>query len=250
MEGLGLTVNLDCFQGPFDLLYHLIEKNEVDIHDIPIAEITDQYMDFINRAGCNMELTSEFLVMAATLLEIKSKMLLPRPKDESGDELDPREALAERLLEYQRFKKIADMLRTQAGIGETYIFKSPETETLAALRPEENTAVSELLAHITPERLSAIFDEVMCRRELKTDKVRAGFSGVKRDFYTVETKCAYIESLLFTQQKINFTQLFMSCETREEMVVTFLALLELVRYEKVTITQERIFEDIVVEAVK
>ena len=106
-----MTVKLESFSGPLDLLYHLIEKNEIDIYDIPIAELTDQYIEFINlEENKNMDGMSEFIVMAATLIEIKSRMLLPKPETEEQEE-DPREELVQRLIEYKKYKSVVDLLK-------------------------------------------------------------------------------------------------------------------------------------------
>ena len=121
------TFHLEAFNGPLELLMHLIEKNKIDIYDIPIAELTRQYLDYLEAMReMDMEVTSSFLVMAATLLQIKSRMMLPKKKaEESGEEEDPRQELVERLLEYRRFKKVSEVLGSMADLQEHFVGRAP-----------------------------------------------------------------------------------------------------------------------------
>ena len=122
-----LSYKLEKFEGPLDLLLHLIEKNKVNIYDIPIAEITDQYMEYVRQMDEeNLDVVSEFLVMAATLLEIKAKMLLPAEVDEEGEEIDPRADLVERLLEYKLYKCMAEQLKGRQGEAERSLYREAD----------------------------------------------------------------------------------------------------------------------------
>ena len=174
-----VTLKLENFEGPISLLYHLIEKNKIDIYDIPIAEITRQYMAVLDDAKRrDMEIMSEFLVMAASLLEIKSRLLLPRPKKENEEEEeDPREELIRKLIEYKRFKDAAKELKNREKRAAYTIYKKPDS-SLAMFKEEEKAEIDEILRGITFEDLLKAYEDVVKRKELKTDKVRSGFKAV------------------------------------------------------------------------
>ena len=123
---MGIEVKLEVFEGPLDLLLHLIEKNKIDIYDIPIAEITDQYMEYVNRMNtADLDTMSDFLLVAAQLINIKSRMLLPKEEKENGEEIDPREELVNRLLEYKMYKYSVGLLKGREDLASTFIFKDP-----------------------------------------------------------------------------------------------------------------------------
>lgn len=245
-----VNLSLESFQGPLDLLIHLIDKNEVDIYDIPIAELTDQYIDYIKSfTEKNMESMSEFVLMAATLIEIKSKMLLPKAYDEqAGDEEDPRAALVERLIEYKRFKSVISDLKDREEKAEKVFFKEYDRsiENLIGYEPEID--FEELLGGLTSDELYKAFQDVISRRELKTDKVRSSFKSVVKDLYTVEEKIEYIENLLLLYPSVKFNSIFSYNSSRIEKIVTFLALLELIKVKKVYISQKGIFGEILIQS--
>ena len=153
-----VTIRLDAFEGPMDLLYHLIEKNEIDIYDIPIASLTDQYLAYLDAAeDRNMDGMSEFLVMAATLLEIKSKLLLPKPKKEAEEEgPDPRAELVERLLEYKKIKGVTAEWKARAEEAARLLYK-PADKAIAKLRREEDQPLEDFLMGVTMEDLYLAF---------------------------------------------------------------------------------------------
>lgn len=184
-----VTIRLDAFEGPMDLLYHLIEKNEIDIYDIPIASLTDQYLAYLDAAeDRNMDGMSEFLVMAATLLEIKSKLLLPKPKKEAEEEgPDPRAELVERLLEYKKIKGVTAEWKARAEEAARLLYK-PADKAIAKLRREEDQPLEDFLMGVTMEDLYLAFQEVMQRKESKVDHVRSSFRAVERDLFTIQDK--------------------------------------------------------------
>lgn len=240
-----VTIRLDAFEGPMDLLYHLIEKNEIDIYDIPIASLTDQYLAYLDAAeDRNMDGMSEFMVMAATLLEIKSKLLLPKPKKEDEEEgPDPRAELVERLLEYKKIKGVTAEWKARAEEAARLLYK-PADKAIAKLRREEDQPLEDFLMGVTMEDLYLAFQEVMQRKESKVDHVRSSFRAVERDLFTIQDKMDYIRDLLILQPQITFFGIFRRKARKMEKVVTFLALLELIKRKEVRITQRETFSEI------
>ncbi len=239
---MAYQIKIEVFEGPFDLLFHLIEKNEVDIYDIPIAEITEQYLEYISvMQMLDLEIASEFLVMAAQLLAIKARMLLPRPTaldEESPEEdYDPRDELVERLLEYKKFKAIADCLQERETFMNRVYTRPNEDEMFLHLFSEENP-----LEGITMENLLAALQEVLDR---VAERDLAG--EISRDEVTVKDKMKEIMRRLFFQSRgIAFKDLFRPGTSRVEIIVTFLALLELIRVGRIKAYQSRAFDDIMV----
>ncbi|MBO8168304.1 MAG: segregation/condensation protein A [Thermoanaerobacteraceae bacterium] len=236
---MGYKIKLDIFEGPFDLLFHLIEKNEIDIYDIPIAEITRQYLDYLYAMEqLDLEITSEFLVMAATLLSIKAKMLLPRQPQEDAEEeegVDPREELVERLLEYKKYKQVAGYLeRREKEAAKVYPREINVEEVAAAFaddNPLEGVELTDLLDALV---------QVMARV-----KEKEPFARITREEITIRDKVVQIQQELNRRKNgMLFSELFSKQASRVEIVVTFLALLELMRLGKVLARQSRNFGDI------
>ena len=176
-----LSVKLDTFEGPLDLLLHLIDKNKVNIYDIPIAQITDQYMEYVGKMEKeDLELVSEFLVMAATLLSIKAKMLLPAEKDEEGEAADPREELVARLVEYKLYKTMAQELKECYLGADRTMFKEPTIPREVAAY-QEPVDLDGLLDGITLQKLQDVFQMVMRRQVDKIDPIRSKFGNIKQD---------------------------------------------------------------------
>ena len=241
-----MTVRLDSFSGPMDLLYHLIEKNEIDIYDIPIAELTDQYMEFISREeNKNMDGMSEFVVMAADLIEIKSRMLLPKVQTEEQE--DPREELVQKLLEYKKFKGVTEILQQRCETASKMFFREPDI-IIPELSKRDELTVEECLNGLTMADLYRAFRDVMIRREKKVDRIRSGFKSVKHDNFTVDEKIVSLRSILKVTPRVKFYDMFTDTSTREEILVTFLALLELIRHHSVLIEQNDIFGEIMIYA--
>lgn len=245
-----ITVRLDAFEGPFDLLFHLIEKNKIDIYDIPIAKLTEQYLDFLEKAEeRDMDEMSRFLVMAATLLEIKSRMLLPRKKMQQEEEeyADPREELVEKLLEYRKFKEISKSLKEREDIWAKRLFKETDISLIAtAKEPIEPTA---FLQGLTMEDIYRTFEEVMKKRRLKTDTVQNSFQRVEKDRFTIQEQMEYIRDVLKMNPKTTFEAIFRKGAAKIEVVVTFLALLEMMRQREVILTQKHNFDAIMIQRV-
>lgn len=239
-----VNIKLEAFEGPIELLYHLIEKNKIDIYDIPISSLTEQYLEIIGGDTYrNMDNISEFMVMAATLLEIKSKMLLPKPPAEDEEEEDPRARLVEKLLEYKKFKNISEDLRTRQEQA-AHVFYKEGNVPEEFIKYKEPVDINEVLNGVTIDDIFNAFKEVMNRRENKVDRVRSGFKSVERDRFTVEEKISYITDLLTLSPKVSFYRMFRRGSSKNEKVVTFLALLELIKLKKVSFSQNEIFGDI------
>ena len=241
-----LSVKLQVFEGPLDLLLHLIDKNKVNIYDIPIAEIANQYMEYVQAMDKeDLDVVSDFLVMAATLLDIKSRMLLPAEKGEDGEEEDPRQELVERLLEYKMYKYMAGELKDRQVDAQRSFFK-PETipEEVAKYRPPVD--LNELLSGLTLVKLNDIFQAVLKRQEDKIDPVRSKFGKIEREPFRVSDKIIQIVDLAAKQGRMSFRGLLGAQTGRVELVVTFLAVLELMKMGSVTLTDEG--EDLILEA--
>jgi len=243
---MDISLKLDTFEGPIELLYHLIEKNEIDIHDIPIAQLADQYIEIIKDFPPDMESLSSFLVMAATLLEIKSKLLLPPKKKDDEEALDPREELVRRLLEYKKFREISEILKSKGSELGTAVFKEMD-KTVSGLFELPPGEVSEVLDGVSLNSLFDVFIDVLNRKELKVDKIRSSFGSVKRDEFTIEEKINHLKSILKFRKKISFREVFENFSDKGEVIVTFLALLELIKQKEVRIKQTDIFKDIEIE---
>ena len=241
-----MEIKLDAYEGPLELLLTLIQRHKIDIYDIPIASLTDQYLQEIANLPPDMGQLSEFLVMAATLLEIKSKMLLPRPKLETTDEPeDPREALVQKLLAYKQAQALAGELRGLTPEGER--LTGAGDRTLLEQIKQNGDHVPELDANeISVARLLDIFAGVMSRKEDRRDTVRANYGKMPRDRFTVEEKVNHMRQLLNTYGQISLQFLFTDCHSKSEMVVTFLALLEMVRQGEITASQPEPFGDAVI----
>ena len=242
-----VTLKLENFEGPIGLLYHLIEKNKIDIYDIPIAEITRQYMEVINDAQKrNMEVMSEFLIMAASLLEIKSRMLLPKPKNEEEEEgEDPREELIRKLIEYKKFKEAAEAFKEREESASYTVFKKPDI-SLEMFKEKEKQEIDEILKGVTFNDLMKAYQDVMSRKELKVDRVRSSFKAVVHDNFTISDKITYIKEMLIISPVVKFWEIFREDTTRAEIVVTFLAMLELIKTKAVDISQSENFGEIII----
>lgn len=176
-----LSYKLEKFEGPLDLLLHLIEKNKVSIYDIPIFEITNQYMEYVNAMEEeDLDIVSEFLVMTATLLDIKSRLLLPAEKDENGDEIDPREELVTRLVEYKTYKSLGEQLKSRQLLASRLLYKDPTIpDEVSKYEPPVN--VQDMLSKVTLERLQEIYRMVTRRQVDKIDPVRSKFGNIEKD---------------------------------------------------------------------
>ena len=193
---MGISVKLEAFEGPLDLLLHLIDKNKVNIYDIPIVEITRQYMEYIQEmTRRDLNVMSEFLVMAATLLDIKSKMLLPKEVNEEGEEEDPRQELVEKLLEYKLYKYMSYELREKQQDASFAMYKPPTIpKEVSAYRPE--VKVEELLDGITLQRMHGIFKDIMRRQKDRVDPVRSSFGTLEKEEVDMDATWERVEAYI------------------------------------------------------
>lgn len=241
---MSIDIKLEAFEGPLDLLLHLITRDEIDISDIPIVSITTQYLEAIgNLEDIDLELATEFIVMASTLLEIKSKMLLPDTRDVDIYEYsaeDPRQELVKRLMEYKRFKDMANALRETEGTLDNVVFREQDDLSIYVRNVPTNLLNTSMDSTLLIEAVKRLLIKMN-----RFDEVRQGyFKDIKRDVYTVDDKIARVRSRLKSQDSFCFTMLFDESITKEEVVVTFLALLELLKLKEITIVQTELFGEI------
>lgn len=241
---MDLTVKLQVFEGPLDLLLHLLEKNKVNIYDIPIAEITNQYLEYIaEMQRQDLNVMSEFLVMAATLIDIKSRMLLPAEKTEDEEEVDPRAELVQQLLEYKMFKCIANELKDKQIDAERVMFKAP-TIPKEVRDYEEPINLEELVSDVTLKKLNDIFKSIIRKQADKIDPIRSKFGKIEKEEVSLEEKMTYLEAYCTTHKQFSFRGLLEAQSSKVEVIVTFLAILELMKMGKIYIEQENTFDDI------
>lgn len=244
---MSIPIKLEVFEGPLDLLLHLIDKHKLNIYDIPIVIITDQFLDYIQQLEeRNMEVMSEFIEMAATLINIKSKMLLPVEKKNQEEESDPREELVNKLIEYKKFRYIRDKLKDKQMDAKKVIFKEP-TIPIEILNYEEKVDVGEILSDIDFSMIYNIFKSVMKKQHKKIDPIRSNFGEIVREEYTINDKIEYITNLSKHYQSISFRDLLESQVSKIEIIVTFLAILELIKMSKISIVQKENFDDIIIK---
>ena len=238
-----IDVKLDAFEGPLDLLLHLIEKNKVNIYDIPIVEITDQYMEYLHsmEEGESMDSLSEFLVMAATLLQIKSKMLLP--KEEKEEEEDPREELVRRLMEYKMFKYAAMELK-DLSVDAQKVFYREESVPREIREYQEPVVPEEIVGDLSLTKLNEVFQMVIRRKKDMEDPVRSRFGKIQKEKYRVEDRMKDIRKTIRGFKRINFRTLLDIQPSREKVIVTFLAVLELMKMGELQVSQEGNFAEI------
>jgi segregation and condensation protein A len=237
-EGSGITIRLDAFEGPLDLLLHLIKREEIDIWNIPIAHITEQYLAYLQiMKELNINVAGEWLMTAASLILIKSKMLLPKdPVTESQVEEseDPRTELVYQLLEHQKFKNAAEMLYTREEV-ENAVWNKP---------PEDVLEDSNEVVAVTLFDILRAFHEVVLRFESQR------LLEVEQEEVSIEQKIADLRRLLIVHDKILFSTFFTQIRSKKHLIVTFLALLELVRLHEVWLYQKNAFDEIHISKLK
>ncbi len=245
-----LEFKLEKFEGPLDLLLHLIDKNKVDIYDIPIAQITDQYMDYVRQMQEeDMDVMSEFLVMAATLLDIKCRMLLPKEVDEEGEEEDPRAELVQKLLEYKMYKYMSAELREMSdGADQTVYRKKNLPKEVRNYMPPIN--YEELIGDTTLARLNDIFQDILKRQKYRVDPVRSQFGRIEKEEVDLSAKELYIKAYLNTHRNTDFRTLLEAQGSKDEVIVTFLVVLELMKTGNIEVTQEETFGKISIRVLK
>ncbi|SDZ91991.1 condensin subunit ScpA [Lachnospiraceae bacterium NK3A20] len=244
-----LEFKLEKFKGPLDLLLHLIDKDKVDIYDIPIAEITDQYMDYVNQMHEeDMNVMSEFLVMAATLLDIKCRMLLPKEVDEQGEEIDPRDELVQKLLEYKMYKYMAQELRECETMASHNMYRTKKLpKEVASYIPPIN--YDELIGDTTLATLNDIFRDILKRQKFRVDPVRSHFGKIEAETIDLDAKELYIKAYLNKNRRTSFCKLLENNASRDEVIVTFLVILELIKTSNIRVQQDELFGDITIETI-
>ena len=243
---MALPVKIENFEGPLDLLLHLIDVNKFNIFDIPIVEITEQYMEFVrNMETKDLNIMSEFLVMAATLLEIKAKMLLPVEVDEDGEEIDPREELVQKLLEYKMYKYMSYELKDRMQDAAKAMYKQPTIpeEVEGYIEPVD---LEKLIGNLTLKKLNDIFQSVMKRQNEKVDPIRSKFGKIEKEEVSLEEKLDFVESYAREHGTFSFKKMLEGQTSKMQIVVTFLAILELMKTGKIVIRQEETFADIII----
>ncbi|MCY6483775.1 segregation/condensation protein A [Clostridium aestuarii] len=243
-----LNIKIENFEGPFDLLLHLIKKNEMDVYDIKIHEITAQYLRYINNMReIDLEVTSEFIVIAATLLEIKSKMLLPKAskEEDSEDENDPRKELISKLLEYKKFKLVADFLKEKEEQSGITFKKKPEI--IEEKKEKEDN--KDILKDITILELFNIYNDLITRYNNKMNTENVIEKEIPLDKFKVEDKMIEISKQLAKNKRMKFSNFIYESSSKIETVVAFLALLELIKLRAISAIQENSFNEIFIEEI-
>ncbi len=234
-----MDFKINEFEGPLDLLLHLIKESKMNIMDIEIEKITEQYMNYLDlQEKMNLEIASEYLVMASELIELKSKLLLPNPKNEEGEGEDPREELVNRLLEYQAYKEITKVLQDKENLRKEIYTKAPENIRNYV---EEDVSIT---TDVTLDDLVEAFKKYLERKkETKPLQTKITVNEV-----TVSSRRHDIKNLLRTKKRVSFFELF-PVVSKEYVIATFLAVLEMAKSHELTITQNGTFDDIICEAV-
>lgn len=232
---MSYTIHTEAFEGPFDLLLFFIERDELDIYDIPISKITEEFLDFLKKMeSLNIDLASEFILVAATLMRIKAKMLLPRKElNELGEEIDPRNELVQKLLEYKRYKSILEEMRDLEDKRAAQFNRGNITEELKEIANKALVDVE--LESITLFKLMKVFEAVMQR--YNDSKKQRVVHQIYNYNYSIQDQQNYIFTLIDNHKKCDFKSVFNICQDRIHAIVTFLALLELLNLQKISILQ-------------
>jgi len=232
---MNYKIKLELFEGPLDLLLYLVKKDHLNIYDIPIAKVTAQYLEYINLMQMlDLNIAGEFLVMAATLMQIKSKMLLPAQEGEGSEAEaeDPREELVRRLLEYEKFKEIAGDLR-QKEAQQQEVFKRPKPEAEKKEAQNQETYFE-----------ASIFDLINAFSQALKDIPKEVFYEVVKDKFTMEEATHQILHLLLVNSSVKLSELFSRAKNKMEIIVTFLAVLELIKIKEIIARQSELFQEI------
>lgn len=239
LEGviMSCSISLPAFDGPLDLLLHLIKQSNINICDIEIVEITRQYLEYIHKMEeMNLDIASEYLVMAAELIEIKSKVLLPTQEEENEEE-DPKEKLIQRLLEYEQYKESTTTLRKLEIVRQEV--KTKEPSDLLEFK-DNNTVIN---YGITLDNLLDAFSKFL----VNSENIRPLNTRITNKEYSVGKRCTEIRDIIHQKKKVKFQDLF-DVFTKEYIVVTFLAILSLSKKQEIKIEQSKNFDNIIIEA--
>lgn len=236
---MSYRLRLEIFEGPLDLLLYLIKKNDIDIKDIPIVKVTEQYMEYIDMMKMlDLDIVGDFLVMAATLIQIKSRMLLPPdPVEEGEEEVDPRDELARRLLEYQRFKEIAETLEDHEILRKDFYPRGMDEDAKQQLLDESKEVFFE----------ANLFDLINAFTEALKKTPEEIIHEIIKEQYTVEDKIHYILHELLNKERISVVAMFRECKSKPEIIISFIAILELIRLKEIKAFQYENFGDIEIQ---
>lgn len=231
---MSYKIKLEIFEGPLDLLLYLVKKDHLNIYDIPVSEVTRQYLQYLELMRLlDLNIAGEFLVMVSTLMQIKSKMLLPaQESDQAQEEDDPRADLIRQLLEYEKFKEIAQTLR-QRESGQQEVFKRPKLQSQDDA-PDETPVYFE----------ASLFDLIAAFSKALGEVPKELFYEVIKDEFTIEEKIHYILHLLLIKSRVSLSELFAQAKNKLEVIVTFLAILELIRLKEIVFRQKELFGNI------
>ncbi len=234
---MNYKLQLEKFEGPLDLLLFLIKKNDIDICDIPISEITDQYMEYIEMMKMlDLDVVGDFLVMAATLLQIKSRMLLPPDPLAVEEPVDPRAQLVQRLQEYEQFKLIADQLKSKESFRQDLFNRAVDEEKLEQIKQDSQEVFFE----------ASLFDLINALTSALKNTGEKKTYDIKSEEYTIEGKIHTLLHILVEKPELSLIELFSKASHKGEMVVIFVAILELIRLKEVVVLQRRQFDDIII----
>lgn len=244
---MALTIKTSNFEGPFDLLLHLIKKNQMDIYNISILDITNQYIGYLNEMKeLDLDIASEFIVMATTLIELKSKVLLPKNKEPEVEEVDDAQELIDKLVQYKKFKNVAEFLgKRQMNTG---VMFTKRPEIIEDTREKKQDA-KELLKDITMIDLYNMYIELI---EIYKNKMNESFNIEERvqvEVFKIEDKMDYLKGFLIENRNTTFTNIIKKSRNKTEIIVTFLALLELIKLKDVKVVQHGNFGEIYLEGV-
>ncbi len=244
---MAIPVKLQVFEGPLDLLLHLIEKNKIDIYDIPIVTITEQYLEYIKQMKEeNMDVCSEFLVMAATLLDIKCKMLLPVEENDEGEPEDPRAELVQQLLEYKMARRLSLELRDRQITAASVIYRTRSVLPDEVKSYEVPVDYDQLRGDMTLAGLHEIFKQMLMRQEDRIDPIRSKYGRIEKDEIDMEEKTLFVQAYVREHKSFSFRKLLEKQRSRAELIVTFLIVLELMKSGEIHVSQETIDDDIMI----
>ena len=244
---MAIPVKLQVFEGPLDLLLHLIEKNKIDIYDIPIVEITAQYLEYIKQMKEeNMDICSEFLVMAATLLDIKCKMLLPVEENEEGEPEDPRAELVQQLLEYKMARQLSLERRDRQMMASQVLYRTRSILPDEVKTYEAPVDYDELRGDMTLPKLHEIFKSMLMRQEDRIDPIRSQYGKIEKEEIDMDMKTLFVQAYAREHRTFSFRKLLEKQRSRAELIVTFLIILEMMKSGEITVQQEDINDDIMI----
>ena len=245
---MAIQVKLEAFEGPLDLLLHLIEKNKIDIYDIPIVEITAQYLEYVRAMQQDdMDLASEFMVMAATLIDIKCRMLLPKEEPEDEEAGDPREELVRRLLDYKKYKFMSQILRDQMEeTGNVLTRKQELPKEVLKYRPPVD--MDELLKNVSLQGLFGIYEEILNRFNDRYDERHREYRQIEKEKLSIGDSMMKVQKRVIRERRVTFRSLIEKQTSREGVIVTFLAILELIHFNKISVVQPESFGEILIES--